>query len=288
MRWWYAVKQAASFILTLFRMLPLWWRNRLSVSAVPTDGDVVISLTTHGHRLNKVYLTIESLIWSTDPAPIVLWLDERDFVKPLPPTLERQVKRGLQIRCSPGMYGPHTKYYPQFVEEADSHRRVATADDDMIYPHWWLEKLKEIADLVDNRVVCYRAHRIELRKGTLAPYAKWSAVNTTQPSQLHFATGVSGVLYPRAFIAAIVARGEEFMEHCPKADDIWLHHTALREGLKIRQIFAHQRDFAVLPNTQMGALLVTNTLMGGNDDQIANTYTAEDIALLTQIAATED
>ena len=70
--------------------------------------------------------------------------------------------RGLQIRCSDGSFGPHTKYWPLFRERVASARdseipdlasedlltlRVATADDDIIYPEWWLERLLECADV---------------------------------------------------------------------------------------------------------------------------------------------
>ena len=54
----YVLGQVASFFLTLLRMLPLAIANRLSRTRIPQDGDVVISLTSHGKRLNKVHFTL--------------------------------------------------------------------------------------------------------------------------------------------------------------------------------------------------------------------------------------
>ena len=65
----YVLGQVASFFLTLLRMLPLAIANRLSRTRIPQDGDVVISLTSHGKRLNKVHFTLESIARGYTKAP---------------------------------------------------------------------------------------------------------------------------------------------------------------------------------------------------------------------------
>lgn len=284
----YALGQIASFFLTCFRIIPLFLANRLSRTKIPQEGDVIISLTTHGKRLTKVYLTLESIARGYEKAPIVLWLDEPDFNSEYPETLKRLIKRGLQVKCSDGRYGPHTKYWGQFREVAGTGTRVATIDDDMIYPEWFLQNLLFIGDLRNDVVIAYRAHRIELRDDKMMPYAKWSAADTCQASFLHFATGVSGVLYPASYIQYVVDQGDVFMNLTPRADDVWLHVCALRSGHPIRQVYAQPRHFAVIPSTQVGALVVGNTLMGGNDEQIKKVYTEEDVALLRECSRKED
>ncbi|MDU0478650.1 hypothetical protein QVA66_05285 [Staphylococcus chromogenes] len=284
----YTIGQIASFFLTLFRILPLYIGNRVKHSRIPQEGDVIISLTTHGRRLDKVYLTLESIARGYVKAPIVLWLDEPDFNGEYPETLRRLIRRGLQVRCSDGRYGPHTKYWGQFREVVGTDTRVVTIDDDMIYPEWFLQNLLFIGDLRSDVVIAYRAHRIELRDGHLMPYSKWSAANTCDASFLHFATGVSGVLYPPTFISYVVEQGDVFMQLTPRADDVWLHACALRSGHPIRQVYAQPRHFAVIPTTQIGALVVGNTLMGGNDEQIRKVYTAEDVAQLLEASRRED
>lgn len=284
----YAVGQIASFFLTLLRMIPLAVLNRFSGTRIPAHGGVVISLTSHGRRLKRVHYTLESLARGYQKAPIVLWLDEADFGAEWPPTLRRLVDRGLQVRCSDGSYGPHTKYWNQFREVAGTATKVVTVDDDMIYPEWFLQRLAFIGDLRLDAVIAYRAHRIELRDGRMLPYVKWSAADTCDASVLHFATGVSGVMYPRTFIEYVVAQGDQFLGSTPRADDVWLHVCALRSGHPIRQVYAQPRHFAVVPATQVGALAVGNTLMGGNDEQIGRVYTGDDVALLLAAHDAED
>ncbi|WP_080794426.1 glycosyltransferase [Corynebacterium pacaense] len=284
----YAVSQIASIFLTFLRMVPLSFRNRFSHAQIPDDGDVVVSLTTHGSRLAHAHLTIESIARGYLKSPIVLWLDEGDFNGVWPATITRLVDRGLQVKCSDGSYGPHTKYWGEFRELRGSGKRVVTVDDDMIYPEWFLQRLLFIGDLRTDVVVAYRAHRIELRDGRMLPYVKWTPANTSEASFLHFATGVSGVLYPSSFIEYVVEQGDVFLQGCRRADDVWLHVCALRSGHPIRQVYAKPRHFAVVPTTQLGALVVGNTLMGGNDEQIAHVYTREDVQILIEASRRED
>lgn len=284
----YAAGQTASFFLTLLRMIPLAVLNRVSRTRIPDTGDVVISLTSHGRRLNRVHYTLESIARGHQKAPVVLWLDEPDFHAEWPITLQRLVDRGLKVRCSDGDYGPHTKYWNQFREVAGTGVKVVTVDDDMIYPEWFLARLEFIGGLRLDAVIAYRAHRIELRDGKIMPYVKWSAADTCDASVLHFATGVSGVMYPATFIDYVVEQGDEFQHLSPRADDVWLHACALRSGHPIRQVYAQPRHFAVVPATQVGALVVGNTLMGGNDEQINRVYTEADVAVLLKAHDDED
>lgn len=284
----YVLGQAVSFFFTLFRMIPLAWNNHFSRTRFPQEGDVIISLTSYGDRLNRVHYTLESIVRGHVKAPVVLWLDEKDYHGEWPRTLRRLVARGLQVRCSDGLYGPHTKYWGQFREVVGTTKRVATVDDDMIYPEWFLERLLFVGDLRDDAVIAYRAHRIELRNEELLPYVKWTAADTCRASFLHFATGVSGVLYPPSFIAYVVEQGDVFRELTPRADDVWLHACALRSGHPVRQVYASPRNFAVVPSTQAGALVIGNTLMGGNDEQIARVYGDEDVAQLVAASRRED
>lgn len=280
----YVLGQVVSFFFTLLRMVPLAWLNRFSHTRFPETGDVIISLTSHGDRLEKAYYTLESIARGYRQAPVVLWLDQSDFDSEWPRSLRRLVDRGLQVRCSDGLYGPHTKYWGQFREMAGTSVRVATIDDDMIYPEWFLQRLLFIGDLRGDAVIAYRAHRIELRDEKILPYLKWHAADTSEASFLHFATGVSGVLYPSSFISYVVEQGDEFLALSPRADDVWLHACALRSGHLVRQVYAKPRNFAVVPRTQNGALVVGNTLMGGNDEQINRVYTDQDVDILVAAA----
>ncbi|MDH4657437.1 glycosyltransferase [Corynebacterium pyruviciproducens] len=283
----YVLGQVASIFLTLGRLVPLNLLNHFGRGHIPQAGDVVISLTTHGERLKKVYLTLESLARGYVKVPIFLWLDPEDYYAPYPASLQRLIDRGVQVRCSDGHYGPHTKYWNQFREVAGTGTRVITVDDDIIYPEWLVEKLLVVGQYRLDTVVAYRAHRIELRDGHIRPYAKWSRAISSSASILHFATGVSGVLYPASFIDYVAEHGGDFAAHAPHADDVWLHLMELRSGHKVRQVFAQPRNFAVIPSTQVNSLVQRN-LAGANDRQIAASYTPADVAVLLQASASED
>lgn len=286
----YAVRQGAGIFATLARMLPLATANRYSQRAIPAEvtDQVIISLTTHGGRLKYVHYAIESVARGNICAPIVLWLDPADYHSEWPESLRRLEGRGLTVRCSDGEFGPHTKYWGTFRELAGTGTRVVTIDDDMIYPAWFLERLLFIAQMRSDCVIPYRAHRIGLRDGQLEPYRKWTAANTSRASLLHFATGVSGVLYPTSFIEYVVSQGERFLEVAPRADDVWLHVCALRSQHRIRQVYAAPRPFTVVPLAQTHALVMGNTFRGGNDRQIALAYGQEDVDKLVEISAKED
>ncbi|HZK32837.1 MAG TPA: glycosyltransferase [Corynebacterium sp.] len=276
----YGLGQGARSVSTAASALLLSALNRTRHPEIPAVGETVISLTSHGTRLRHVHLAIESVARGSARAPIVLWLDGPDYDAPWPAPLRRLVARGLQVRRSDGSYGPHTKYWGTFRCLAGTGRRVVTIDDDIIYPSWFLQRLLEAGAESPATVRAYRAHRIAMRAGELLPYRRWGQATTTLASPLHFATGVSGVLYPAALIDYVAAQGEEFLALSPRADDVWLHLCALRSGHLVRQVYSAPQNFPVLPATQLENLAVRNTFGGGNDRQIAVAYRAADIACL--------
>lgn len=280
----YGIGQGLRSVSTAAALASLAARNRTCRVDVPASGEVTVSLTTHGARLKYVHLAVESIARGSVAAPIVLWLDRRDYESAWPAPLRRLVARGLQVRCSDGSYGPHTKYWGTFREMAGAGTRVVTVDDDVIYPPWFLERLLEAARDEPEAVWAYRAHRIAMRAGAVQPYRKWGPVTGTSASPLNFATGVSGVLYPAPFIDYVVAQGERFLRVSPRADDVWLHLCELRSGHLVRQVYSLPQNFPVVAATQVGTLAVRNTFGGGNDRQIAVAYGRADVEKLWSAA----
>ena len=217
-------------------------RNVFSRRRLVAPGGPVVSLTTHGRRIRTVFLTVESIAAGRLlPSRMILWLDDPALLAHPPRSLRRLQARGLEIRRSEN-FGPHTKYFPFVEGEAAFPLPLATADDDLIYPVSWLERLAVAFGEAPEFVNCYRAHRVRLEDGKLARYGKWGRCTDTRPSYLNFATGVSGVIYPPALLAILKAEGRGFRACCPRADDIWLHAIAIRSGFRIRQI---QDEFQV-------------------------------------------
>jgi hypothetical protein len=255
-------------------------RNQTTRKPMVAPGGPVVSLTTYGKRTETVHLSLESIAsGSMLPSRIILWLDNPNTFKNLPPSLQRLEERGLEIKLSDN-YGPHTKYYP-FVESTDTFERpLVTADDDVLYPQNWLSGLVRSFNQNPTAVNCYRAHVMKFAGKKIAPYVNWSPCTSVQPNFLHFATGSYGCIYPPFFLRELRTAGSEFSKLCPAADDVWLHVNAVRAGVKIKQIAQLSPKFPFVPGTQDSGLCLSNVELNQNDIQIKKTYQSADIAFL--------
>lgn len=255
--------------------------NQYSASPVVGEGGPVVSLTSHGSRLAQVHYTLESIAQGELlPSRLVLWLDYALLERGLPAPLQRLVNRGLEVRGTTDV-GPHTKYFPQVMSEAAPSLPLVTADDDILYPRYWLQALRAHAQRYPGAAACFRAHEVTLATGpSLAPYAQWRGCQTSMPSLRHFLTGVSGVCYPVSLQLALRDAGNGFLMTCPRADDIWLNLVALRSGHPVAQVTPLGRRFFELPGTREAGLARGNVQGGGNDRQLAASYTAADLARL--------
>ncbi|TVS23876.1 glycosyltransferase [Corynebacterium sanguinis] len=276
----YAARQAIISLGAFVRAPRLKLAAEASPLSFPQEGSTVISLTTHGDRMATSVASIASLLMGTQLLPVFLWLDRADFESDWPEGLRGLVDRGLQVRCSDGAFGPHTKYFGTFAQFAGTDTRVITVDDDMMYPRWFAQKLLNASDADPHLVVAYRAHEIAFDGDELDIYRRWKRVFTTAPSHRHFATGVSGVVYPPSMVDYVADQGTDFLECAPNADDVWLNACALRSDHRVRQVFPHPREFSIVPGSQRTALVHKNLRGGGNDKQIEATYTRDDVEKL--------
>ena len=96
------LKQHVSFELMRQKLIDSVLTNReKGIIEESADGErYVVSLTTHGERIEKVFQAIESVFLQSRKAnKVVLFLSEDEFLmKELPITLEKQVERGLTIK----------------------------------------------------------------------------------------------------------------------------------------------------------------------------------------------
>lgn len=245
------------------------------------EKNPIISLTTYGKRVNSVFLTIESIAQGTVlPSRIILWLDDPSIFNNKPDSLKRLEKRGLEVYLCEN-FGPHTKYFPYIENEPNPTLPLVTADDDVIYPKHWFSMLYEAWKTSPDYINAHGARKITFSSGKIDPYLNWKYCTNTEPSFQNFALGIFGVIYPSEFQKKLKSAGRSFVNHCPKADDIWLHATAIRSGFKIKQISSNLiRGVIDTPDTQDMALFHSNQFSGGNDNQIRNTYNDEDYELL--------
>lgn len=267
------------------RVAFLMLRNVFSRRPVSAGPGPVVSLTSHGDRLSHCHVTIESIgRGSLTPRRLMLWLDDERAFRDLPGSLRRLTKRGLEVRLVEN-FGPHTKYYPYVESEDDFYDPLVTADDDIIYPRWWLKTLNREARTTPGAVVGFRCRRVRMGVGGVLPYASWPFADGTSLSILNFATGVGGVIYPPEMLLALKHRGRAFVPISLAADDVWLHNTALRSGVSVRQVWSRAHTFPVIESTQASGLKHANVGEGRNDLIIASTYSDPDIEMLRAAAA---
>jgi hypothetical protein len=250
------------------------------VSRAPVTGDtpVAVSLTTHGIRIGRAHRTLESIgRGSLKPQRLMLWLSSAQKGRPLPRALRRLQQRGLEVHYAEDV-GPHTKYFPYVCSEPKHRMPLVTADDDMWYPVFWLERLWQANRREPGRVHCYRARRVQVGDARLAPYETWPFMDDDRPGPTVFATGVGGVVYPPALLDCLRDQGPAFQQCCPKADDIWLHVSALRHGFVAQQLAGDVMEFSTMPATQSIGLQNQNVGMSHNDVQAFATYAPADLA----------
>lgn len=261
--------------------LTCFLRNHLSKSSVvDSSSGVVVTLTSHSVRIKHTFAAIESIgNGSLKPTRLILYLGRDQESLSLPATLRRLVNRGLEIRFCDDV-GPHTKYYPHLVAEPKLELPLVTADDDTMMSRDWLATLMSRWRQEPAIIHCFRAREIRLSEGSIEPYNNWPLCQSDQPSIRHFATGVSGVIYPPAFQNDLKNAKDEFQNCCPRADDIWLHVMALRHGYRIRQISTRSLEHLSIPGMSRFGLRRSNVDGSGNDDQIKKTYNSEDVQLL--------
>ncbi|THJ67841.1 glycosyltransferase family 2 protein [Arthrobacter echini] len=263
-------------------------RNVVDRSPVIGDAPLVVSLTTYGDRVGAAAVAIESIARGRiKPSRIVLWMDDAVLYEERPAALRRLEGRGLEIRLSEN-YGPHTKYYPFVRSQREHQLPLVTADDDIMYPQDWLNRLYEAYELHPSSINCHWASRILLTGEHLASYHTWPNCTDTTPGFSNFGLGVSGVIYPPAMLTALAARGAAFRELSPTADDVWLHWTALRSRIPVRQISPVPRHFALIPGTQGRTLMSTNNVEGsGNDTWIRGLYSEGDRSTIADAFSVE-
>jgi hypothetical protein len=209
-----------------------------------------------------------------------LWIDDPSLLQDLPNSLKNLQRRGLEIYLCEN-FGPHTKYFPYVSSIKDHVYPLVTGDDDQLYPTWWLEELLKAYEAAPDRVNCHYAKVVGLVNGELQPYEGWAKCDSTNPSYRYIALGVSGVIYPPGLLNALRNAGTAFRACCPKADDVWLHVQALRNGYRIQQLTRLPREFLMIPGSQDVALWHYNLREGGNNWQIRATYTSDDYARMS-------
>lgn len=240
---------------------------------VGESSNPVVSLTTYGPRAKTVFITLESIATGkVKPSRLILWVDEEEFYNNPPRSIQRLIKRGMEMRKCIN-YGPHKKYYPYALSQDQHTVSVVTADDDIMYPRYWLQKLIKQELVTPNQIIGYRTRYISKdSEGKIPPYNSWNLNNTDKPSFNVFPTGTSGVLYPAVFLNILKNAGNGSLTEYSKVDDIWLHKIALENNLKPRQAYPEAENYPTIFMSQKVGLFHTNVSNNNNDNLISGEY----------------
>lgn len=244
------------------------------VNELHRETCLIVNITSYDARFDDLELSLYSIFTQTlMPDRLILWLSDEYSLATLPYSITKYIKNGLEIRFVKDI-GSYTKVIYALKEFSDS--IIVTADDDVIYPKDWLEKLyiSYIANPQDIQV--HRAHRIVTKDKKIAPYENWNKhVEEETSGYNNFLTGVGGVLYPPKCFTKEVLREDLFLELAPNADDVWLWFMALVSNRKIRVVKNHIKTLTCTNILRQIGLAKGKTLYsvnkkGGNDEQIQN------------------
>jgi hypothetical protein len=231
----------------------------------------LVSLTTFPARIEKVCLTIESILQQKHPPDaIVLWLYKGEFngKSLLPRKLLNLEKRGLQIRFCEDNLMPHKKYFYTMKEYPGA--TVVTVDDDIIYPPDVLSNLIRASNKYPDAICCSIARHINNGRTIMIPYDHWNDITgTTQPRYDLLAIGAGGTLFPPGSLSNELFNLPVLKDVALKADDLWLKTMSLLSKTKVVCIAGAYPRFPV-PVIQKNnqRLMDTNVGLGQNDTVI--------------------
>lgn len=223
---------------------------------------VIISLTSFPDRINQVHLCIQSLLRQSMPAEkVILYLAVTEFRDRMsvPKKLLDLEEAGLEIR-----FCDDVKSYKKviFVAQEFPDMVIITADDDVLYPEDFVERLLNTAEVHPGCVVCYRAHKMLAENGKILPYSQWEGMSKGYkgPSMWLVPTGVGGVLYPPGYFVGVKIDAVVIRKLFPTTDDLWLKAIGIRKNIKVIKVDRDSKEWFTILNTQRSSLSSVNNM----------------------------
>jgi hypothetical protein len=267
---WLDKKYHHFWIKVMNKLFPLLYRfSKSYLKKDETRGeDYIVSLTCFPARIDKVWLTLESLLrQSYQPGRLIIWLSATEFPdkSKLPESLLSLERRGVEIRLCPDNLMPHKKYYYTLHDFPEA--TIITMDDDIIYPPDLLNKLVIAHQKSPKNICCIIARAIKYSNGGLMPYDQWAYLNgKTEASFKLLPVGAGGVLYPPGSLHPEVSNIEQIKKICLCADDLWLKTMSLLNETKVACLSdEYSRFFLPILQKDQQRLMDTNILKGQNE-----------------------
>ncbi|GAA3509381.1 glycosyl transferase [Aquimarina addita] len=194
---------------------------------------IIVSLTTIPSRVEKVHITIRSILTQTKkPEKIVLWLPE-DLKEMIPDNLTVLQGSVFEIRFS-HLTCSHKKLIHSLKEFPDT--TIVTCDDDFIYHKNWLSYLYNQHLIYPSAIIANQVRMIRYDdKGDLLPYHQWVYTEAfKKDNKCVLPIGANGILYPPESLHKTVFDESLFLQLTPKADDLWFKAMGLLNNTESR------------------------------------------------------
>ena len=233
---------------------------------------IIISLTSHGKRLNYVREALGSILNQDLKADkIILNICKKDEKNVSSLLKQYAQKNNIEIYYYDNDIGPHAKYF--YTMKRYKNECIITIDDDIIYKKDVISSLYFDYLKNPNCIIARRVHKIKYKNDTPTEYKNWfhEYTSSTIPSFDIFATGVGGVLYP----PDILQISDSCLSDINKslyADDIYLKYRSLE--LKVKTKWVRNNSISSTPLNKNiiknSGLALSNNLKNRNDTYINN------------------
>ncbi len=257
----------------IYKELVYTIRNQFSNETIvkKENPSIIVSLTTFNKRIDKVFITIETLFeQEIKPERIILWLSLEEFPnKILPKSLERLTNRGLDIR----FVNENLRSYKKLIytKEEFPDAIILTADDDVYYPKNWYGDFVRMNQQYPNYILCGRGHYL-MKKEVNQLYSYNEMYNKTEKGYNIgynlMPTGVSGILYPKNALNSVVLDKKLLLELAPLADDIWFKACGLLNDTQSMRIYDQNKKYLTRKDGVRTGLANQNVGKNMNDVQL--------------------
>lgn len=263
-------------------LLPVWFylTNQFKKYQLPnrkntSRSTLIVSLTTFPARINKVWLTIETILRQEQlPDKIILWLYRGEFKDKtsLPKNLLHLEKRGLEIKFCKENLMPHKKYYYSMVNNPEA--SIITIDDDILYPPDLIKKLLLYHHKYMDSIISPYSRKINILNGEILLYKEWPFLkNSTGPSNNLLTLGGSGAFYPSKCLHPDVYNISDLKNLALKADDLWLKIMSIKNATKVVCIAGEYKKIFIPILRKNNVRLMDCNINNNNNDKIFQNLT---------------
>jgi Methyltransferase domain len=219
-------------VLPQLQPLPKSTQQNTWMGVLQRSPALIVSMTTIKSRLKTLSAVLDSILnQSLAPARINLNISSDPYLKDegireedLPIQVKNMELAGMLKINFVANTGPFRKLLPTLRDEWDRNSVIVTADDDTLYPPFWLEEMFETY-ISNDTIVARRCNRMRIGGGKPLAYLDWA--KSTSEAEIRpefrnlfiFPTGKDGVLYhPKFFTEAVF--DPQLIKIAPTADDL--------------------------------------------------------------------